>query len=149
MALPRWFSPAALLVVMIGGALGVAVRAVLTVPLQAIAHPLVVPAVTLAINLLGSLLLGIVVGALDGGHPRWRLFLGTGVLGGFTTYSALAVQVVTTGGASPLVGLALAVVSVFGGVALAGIGLGLGRRAAGAPGAPGVRGQVERPEDAE
>ena len=42
----------------------------------------------------GSLLLGVVVGWLDDRHPRARAFLGTGVLGGFTTYSAFAVQTV-------------------------------------------------------
>lgn len=145
-ALPRWFSPVTLLLVMIGGALGVAVRAALTVPLQGAAHPLVVPAVTLGINLLGSLLLGVVVGALGDRHARWRVFLGTGMLGGFTTYSAFAVQVVTTGSASPVIGLVLLATSVFGGVVAAGIGLSIGHRAAGVPDAAGI---VEPPEDAE
>jgi len=140
----RWFSPAAVLLVFLGGVVGVAVRAVIVVPLTAAAlHPLVVPGVTLAINLLGSLLLGVVVGWLADRHPRARLFLGTGVMGGFTTYSAFAVQSITTSSASPYVGLALMAISLFGGVFAAVVGLALGRRIVDRPG------EVELPEDAE
>jgi CrcB protein len=80
-----------------GGALGVAARYALTAPLDVPRGSGVVWA-TLAINLLGSLLLGVLVGALGDRHPRWRAFLGTGVLGGFTTYSAFAVQLGGFGG---------------------------------------------------
>ncbi len=142
-AQPRWFSLTTLLIVMVGGALGVAARAALIVPLQPVAQPLVVPAATVGVNLLGSLLLGVVVGILGDRHVRWRVFLGTGVLGGFTTYSAFAVQSVTAGSNLPLVGLALIAVSVFGGVVAAGVGLSIGHRMVGATGA------VESPEDAE
>ena len=123
--------------------LGVAVRAALTVPIPANAHPLVVPTVTLVINLVGSFLLGILVGRLDGARPHLRAFLGTGVLGGFTTYSAFAVQTIQVAGAAPLVGLLLALVAVFGGVAAAIAGLTAGRRAA------GRQGETEPPEVAE
>ncbi|WP_282837772.1 FluC/FEX family fluoride channel [Microbacterium flavum] len=138
-----WFSPVTLVLVICGGAVGVAARAALTVPFAAGAHPLLIPGLTLVINLLGAFLLGVVVGALDDRHPRARSFLGTGVLGGFTTYSAFAVQVVTTSGSSPLVGLALAAVTLFGGALAAAAGLGAGRRMAHRPG------EVETPEDAE
>lgn len=48
---------------------------------------------TLLINVLGSLLLGLLVSRCR--ENDWaRAVLGTGVLGGFTTWSALAVQVV-------------------------------------------------------
>lgn len=143
MALPRWFSPAALVVVIVGGAVGVALRALLTVPLSIGTHPLVVPAVTLAINVLGSLLLGVIVGVLDDRRPLLRLFLGTGMMGGFTTYSAFAVHVVTTSSAAPIVGLGLIALSVFGGVVAATAGLMAGRRLAGRPNG------AEPPEDAE
>ncbi|MCT9819312.1 CrcB family protein [Microbacterium sp. W1N] len=137
MARARWFSPATLLLVMAGGAVGVAARAAIVLPLGAGTHPLVVPAVTLLINVAGSLLLGVVVGWLGDRRPRLRAFLGTGVLGGFTTYSAFAVQTVTTAADAPLVGLALAVVSVFAGAVAAAAGLRLGRAAGLAPvGAP-------------
>ncbi len=51
---------------------------------------------TLAVNVLGSLLMGIVAEwfALWGHLPQgWRLFLATGVLGGFTTFSAFSLDV--------------------------------------------------------
>ena len=50
---------------------------------------------TLAINALGSLVMGLVAGyfALRGTAPEgWRLFLTTGVLGGFTTFSAFSLE---------------------------------------------------------
>ncbi len=50
---------------------------------------------TLAVNVLGSLLMGIVAEwfALWGHLPQgWRLFLATGVLGGFTTFSAFSLD---------------------------------------------------------
>lgn len=132
-----------LLVVIGGGAIGVAVRALLVMPLSGGTHPLVVPAATLGINLIGSFLLGVVVGWLDDRHPLARLFLGTGIMGGFTTYSAFAVQAVTTFSALPLIGLALVAVSLFGGVLAAAAGLLIGRRIVDSPG------EVEPPEDAE
>lgn len=128
------FSPAALLLVIAGGAVGVAARAFVTVPLGLLPHPLVVPAATLLINLAGSLLLGVVVGRLDDRRPLLRTFLGTGVLGGFTTYSAFAVQSVTVSTAAPLVGVALMAVSLFGGLLCAALGLSLGRRSGGRAG---------------
>jgi CrcB protein len=49
---------------------------------------------TLVINVVGSYLLGALVSRRP--HDHWsRPLLGTGVLGGFTTMSALAVQTVT------------------------------------------------------
>ncbi|SFI74892.1 MULTISPECIES: fluoride efflux transporter FluC [Microbacterium] len=142
MASGRWFSPAALLLVVAGGAVGVGARAALTLPLDA-GHPLLVPAVTAAVNIAGSFLLGLVVGGLAERHPALRLFLGTGVLGGFTTYSAFAVHAVTTFTAAPVVGMLLVAVSVFAGAVAAGVGLIAGRQMAGVPD------EVEAPEVAE
>jgi len=128
--------------VVVGGMVGVAARSALVVPLGAGIHPMVVPTVTLAINVVGSFLLGLVVGRIDDRRPRLRAFLVTGVLGGFTTYSAFAVQVVDVGGAAPVVGLILAAVSVFGGVLAAAIGLRVG-------GGPDARQEAVAPEAAE
>lgn len=126
-----WFSPLALGLVVLGGVLGVAARAIIVLPLTVPGdgvHPLVVPAVTLAINLAGSFLLGGVVGWAGERRPHLRLFLGTGVVGGFTTYSAFAVQASTVSAAVPIVGVALIAVSLFGGMVAAALGLDLGLR---------------------
>jgi fluoride exporter len=55
------------------------------------------PWATLTVNVLGSLAMGLLMGLLlrrDGSEP-WRLFLGTGVLGGFTTFSAFSLDLAT------------------------------------------------------
>ena len=47
---------------------------------------------TLSVNIIGCLLIGIVYGFVDKGSLTndWRLFIATGVLGGFTTFSAFS-----------------------------------------------------------
>jgi CrcB protein len=72
---------------------------------------------TLAVNLVGSFVLGILVGAAVEGH--WLALLGTGFCGGLTTYSAFAVQAVQ-GGRSR--GSAYVVVTVGGCLAMATLG---------------------------
>jgi CrcB protein len=72
---------------------------------------------TLAVNLGGSFVLGILVGAAVDGH--WLALLGTGFCGGLTTYSAFAVQSVQGGRRR---GSAYVVVSVGGCLALATLG---------------------------
>ncbi len=52
---------------------------------------------TLAVNLLGGLLMGILIGLLARFGPpghTWHLLLATGFLGGFTTFSAFSLDVV-------------------------------------------------------
>ncbi len=92
------------------------------------------PVGTLAENLAGAFLLGLLLqGLLRRGHEtprlRWlRLTLGTGVLGGFTTYSAFALELhgLLTGGRAWLA-LAYALVSVVGGALACAGGVALGR----------------------
>jgi fluoride exporter len=49
----------------------------------------------LVVNVLGSLLLGFLTGLVVGGaDPRWRLVLGVGFCGGFTTFSTALVDTV-------------------------------------------------------
>jgi len=49
---------------------------------------------TLAVNIIGGFAMGILAGWLADGAPALRLFLGVGVLGGFTTFSAFSLDVV-------------------------------------------------------
>lgn len=120
-------SPITVLVVIGGGMIGVSARALAVLPATGSFDATGVAAVTLGVNLAGSFLLGVVAARLGGRHPRWKAFLGTGVLGGFTTYSAFAVQSVQLTGAAPFVGLLLVVLSILGGALAAGVGLLLGR----------------------
>lgn len=50
---------------------------------------------TLVVNIAGAFLLGVIV-ALTAGRGmagvQWRLFLGVGMMGGFTTFSALSLE---------------------------------------------------------
>lgn len=52
---------------------------------------------TLGINIVGSVLMGVVTGwfALRGGSPQARLFVATGILGGFTTFSTFSLEAFT------------------------------------------------------
>ena len=50
---------------------------------------------TLAVNIAGSLVIGIVIGLSlkDAGFSNnWKLFLATGICGGFTTFSAFSIE---------------------------------------------------------
>jgi CrcB protein len=51
---------------------------------------------TLAVNAAGGLLMGLLAGWLvaRGGNEETRLFLGVGVLGGFTTFSAFSLETI-------------------------------------------------------
>lgn len=52
---------------------------------------------TLTVNIVGGFLMGVLVGWLaaraQGGGESWRLLLGVGVLGGYTTFSAFSLDV--------------------------------------------------------
>lgn len=100
-------NPALVGIVALGGALGSAAR-------YGVSHALPpqhgLPVGTLVENLAGAFLLGVLLESLlragreDATRRRLRLGLGTGVLGGFTTYSALALEVqrLWAGGDVPL-----------------------------------------------
>ena len=91
------------------------------------------PVTTFAVNLAGAFALGLLLEVLvrsgpDEGRRRGiRLFVGTGVLGGFTTYSALAVATatLTLGGlAGWAIAYALGTVVLGAAMSVAGIALG-------------------------
>lgn len=55
------------------------------------------PLGTLAVNVLGCFLIGLVYGLTEKGNlnAEWRIFLATGILGGFTTFSTFSHETVT------------------------------------------------------
>ena len=84
------------LAVAAGGALGAALRH--GVGLLAVRHlPAGWPHGTFFVNITGSLMMGVLIGWLafrSQGEPQTvRLFLATGLLGGFTTFSAFSLEV--------------------------------------------------------
>jgi fluoride exporter len=127
----------AYLLAALGGALGALARWGLAEAFPS--SPTGLPWATLAVNLAGCLLLGVLTAVLAARAPAnpWaRPFLGVGLLGGFTTYSTFAVEVVLLADAGAEVTAAVYVlVSVLGGVAAAAVGTLAGRSVAGA-GAP-------------
>lgn len=104
----------ALVVVALGGAIGASARFLLSQEFPGIWT-------VAAINIVGSLLLGILA-AMLGPDRLWRLFLGVGVLGGFTTFSTFAVDVVQNPGSAVLYVLATLVPALI----AARIGMGIG-----------------------
>jgi CrcB protein len=82
--------------VALGGAMGSVARFWLASAMTALTGPRF-PWGTLLINVLGSFVIGLVAGvtltpARVGVHPDIRIFLMTGVCGGFTTFSAFSLQ---------------------------------------------------------
>lgn len=121
---PRLSGTAALLV-FLGGTLGTAARMTLVVPDDTVWSMIGVAAV----NIIGSFALGYLTG-WSHRHPATRrtrtagLFVGTGILGGFTTYSAFAVQ----GAGGWWLPMTVLTVGVGVAVAWGGINLGRGKR---------------------
>jgi CrcB protein len=116
--------------VALGGAIGSVARFWLTGVMTALTGPRF-PWGTLLINVLGSLMIGIVAGATltparIGMHPDVRIFLMTGICGGFTTFSAFSLQtleLLQSGDTVPALGYAigsvmLCVVATYAGWAL-------------------------------
>jgi CrcB protein len=113
-----------------GGAVGAFARwrLVLAAPTATGAFPLT----TFLVNVVGAGLLGYLVGRVPVRGPRGeavRLTLGTGVLGGFTTFSTYAVEVARALPHHAATAVAYAVLSVVAGVVAAVVGLALGAAA--------------------
>lgn len=100
-------------------------------------------ATLILINTLGAFLLGVLTGRMSGQatqgsrfrDKRIRAAFGTGLMGGFTSYSALATALITIGASNPgPIGIALAtgvaVSSLIVGVLAAWLGVWLGTRVA-------------------
>jgi CrcB protein len=98
-----------------GGALGSLARFWMTGLMTGLTGPRF-PWGTLLINVLGSMVIGLVAGltltpARVGLHPDVRIFLMTGICGGFTTFSAFSLQtleLLQAGDTVPAIGYAVA-----------------------------------------
>jgi CrcB protein len=122
-----------LLLVMLGGAFGSGARYLVGRAALGLWGP-GYPWGTLIVNLAGGLAMGVLAGSLarfgEGGE-NWRLLLGVGVLGGFTTFSAFSLDVMMMlerGDWGMALGYILA--SVIGAVAALALGLGILRAVA-------------------
>lgn len=84
-----------LLFIGIGGAIGSILRYVIGNPLNSF-YANSFPMGTLLVNGIGSLVIGIIIGLEQRLliPATWRLFLATGVCGGFTTFSAFSLETV-------------------------------------------------------
>ena len=81
-----------LLLVGLGGFLGSTMRYTVWYYFRSVNFP----TATLIVNILGSLIIGIVIGiSIKDVHfsQNWKLFLSTGICGGFTTFSAFSLEV--------------------------------------------------------
>ncbi|MEU4515739.1 fluoride efflux transporter CrcB [Nonomuraea wenchangensis] len=122
----------ALAFVAVGGGVGAVVRHLLTQTLVGADHPLPWP--TLVVNVLGCLLMGLLTSELTRlplHRQPVKLLLGTGFLGGFTTFSHFVdgVRELTVGGSPGWAAVYLVLSVVLGLLAVwAGITVGKGRR---------------------
>jgi len=116
------------LLVALGGTAGTAARLALGLALP---DPGGLPLAVLLANVVGAFLIGVVAARLAA-SSELRLLLGTGVLGGFTTYSAFMTGTVALWGTAPLLAVAYAAGSLVLGLGAAALGLRLGRPRRGA-----------------
>ena len=83
-----------LLIIGLGGFIGTVLRYVSQQFIYRF-YPATFPFGTLSVNLLGCLLIGIFYSVSEKGtllSPEWRLFLTTGLCGGFTTFSTFSYE---------------------------------------------------------
>jgi len=118
----------AFLIVFIGGGLGAALRHGVNVGTARL-FGTAFPYGTLTVNIVGCLVMGLLTGyfAFKGDvSQHWRLFLTTGILGGFTTFSAFSLDVallyergeVTLAAGYVLASVLVSLAGVFAGLAL-------------------------------
>jgi len=117
-----------LLLVVVGGGIGAGIRHLTNIGALRLVGPNY-PWGTMAINIVGSFAMGLFIAVLmrRGGSDQLRLFVATGIFGGFTTFSAFSLDFATLwerGATIPALGYALAsvigaIVALFAGLWLA------------------------------
>jgi CrcB protein len=83
------------LIVFLGGGFGAALRHGMNLLAARLFPGLGFPLATLVINVTGSIVMGVLVAIFafkGGGTQHWRLFLTTGILGGYTTFSTFSLD---------------------------------------------------------
>ena len=78
----------------LGGAIGAGARYLVSVGALRVLGP-AFPWATFTVNVAGSAAMGFLLGLIAlrfAGSPEWRTFLLTGILGGFTTFSAFSMD---------------------------------------------------------
>lgn len=119
-----------LLAVAAGGAIGAAGRYLVSTQVARWAGT-AFPWGTLTVNVLGAAVMGLLVGLFARvwavGDP-WRAFLTTGILGGFTTFSAFSLEATMLWGRAPALSIAYVAASVLLGAACCLAGFWLFRR---------------------
>ena len=118
--------PLILIAVFVAGVAGTAAR--LAIDLVLPVEPSGIPVSTLVINTVGSFALGVVVATVPRRAPEWlRAGITNGLLGSFTTFSALTVAAVALPGAgNPSPAVVMLALSVIAGAAAALAGIILG-----------------------
>ncbi|MEZ5996229.1 MAG: fluoride efflux transporter CrcB [Hyphomonadaceae bacterium] len=114
------------LLVALGGAVGAASRYGASVVFARM-FGLAFPWGTLAVNVVGGLAMGVLAARVGPEQENLRLALGTGVLGGFTTFSAFSLEAVRLMEHQPGHAMIYALASVLLSVAACWAGLYLGR----------------------
>lgn len=117
-----------ILFVALGGTVGTAARLALGLVIPETGG---FPLAVLLANIVGAFLIGVLAARLPGSTDL-RLLLGTGVLGGFTTYSAFMTGTLALWTDAPLLAAAYGVGSLALGLAAAALGLRLARPRRGA-----------------
>nr|NLI49305.1 CrcB family protein [Propionibacterium sp.] len=111
---PAYLRPSLVGLVVLGGTAGTAVRDLIENTFRTPSGQF--PWATFAINVSGALLLGALVEALvlapPGPRRALQLTFGTGLLGGYTTYSTFVLETITLGGAAAASALEYAAASL-------------------------------------
>jgi CrcB protein len=111
------------LIVFLGGGIGAALRHGVNIGAARLLGT-TFPWGTFAVNVTGSFLMGLLAGYFafkGGGAQHWRLFLATGIMGGYTTFSSFSLDAmllwernaVALAAAYVLASVALAIVALF------------------------------------